>query len=98
MKRAVNNEEVAKLWTMQTQSFACNSTGNFCFHGKTIYSYGEHFPIATIHTVNGKSVVAFTTRGYSQTTAKHKAVVHRAIAAMDPQMPIIHVDDPTKAL
>lgn len=49
-----------------------DTAGSLFFKGRTIYSYGYHFPIATIHTnKKGVKVVLFTTRGYSNTTAKH---------------------------
>lgn len=70
--------QVAHLWANQLQEHARNS-GNFYFNGKTIYSYGSHFPIAK-HVVNDKGMtgVLFTERTYSNTTAKHIAVVRQA--------------------
>ena len=44
--------------------------------GTTIYSYGYHFPIATI-LPNGK--VLYNTTRYSNTTAKHQSLVRWAI-------------------
>jgi len=69
---------IAHLWANQQQDNARNS-GNFYFDGKTIYSYGRHFPIAK-HIVNdkGEAGVLFTERTYSNTTAKHISVVRSA--------------------
>lgn len=72
MKTVVSTSDVAHFWAHQSQGEARTSNGNFYFDGKTIYSYGRHFPIATHHTNEaGESVVLFTTRGYSNSTAKH---------------------------
>lgn len=70
---------IAHLWANQKQSEARNSGDNFYFRGKTIYSYGSHFPIAK-HVKNdkGESGVLFTLRSYSNTTAKHVSIVRSA--------------------
>lgn len=72
--------EIAHLFAYQSQDEARNSGGNFYFYGDTIYSYGNHFPIAS-HVVGkqGTKAVALTTGGYSNTTAKHIRVVHSAL-------------------
>lgn len=67
MKTVFNSSEVAHIWATQQQETGRNSQGNFYFRKGTIYSYGSHFPIATI---NGNDVF-FTLRSYSNTTAKH---------------------------
>jgi hypothetical protein len=69
--------QVAHLWANQLQDEARN-TGNFYFDGSTIYSYGGHFPIAKHVEVNGQKAVLFTTRGYSNTTARHISVTRQA--------------------
>jgi hypothetical protein len=76
MRTVLNYSEVAHAWAHQTQETARNSGSNFYFNGRTIYSYGSHFPIATIE----KDIVFFTLRDYSNTTAKHKGLVRRAIS------------------
>jgi hypothetical protein len=78
MKTVFNDiSEVAHLWASQAQPTARNS-GNFYYNGLTIYSYGSHFPIAQIWDKDN-SIVFFTSRSYSNTTAKHKDCVHYAI-------------------
>jgi hypothetical protein len=63
------------------------------FYKHTIYSYGNHFPIAEIRN-NGK--VLMTWRGYSVSTAKHISKVRAAISHRDvaycynPQLDILH--------
>jgi hypothetical protein len=46
-------------------------------HSRTIYSYGSHFPIATL-TDNKEFPLLFTYRGYSNSTSKHISCVARA--------------------
>lgn len=72
MKKVLNTNDVAHFWADRTQEEGRNSGGNFYFKGDTIYSYGGHFPIAK-HVTNerGERAVLFTTRSYSNTTAKH---------------------------
>ena len=70
---------VAHLWANKAQPCARVATGNFYFDGDTIYSYGSHFPIARhVKGKGGTSAVLFTTKGYSATTAQHKAIVASA--------------------
>lgn len=80
MKHVFPTDEIAHLWAHQTQEDARNKQGNFYFRNATIYSYGDHFPIAT-HVTNtqGDRAILLTTRGYSSTTAGHISQVRRAI-------------------
>lgn len=78
MKYVHTADMVAHLWANQSQESARVAHGNFYFEGDTIYSYGSHFPIAKIVKHKGKSVVLFTTRGYSPTTSKHIWTVRSA--------------------
>lgn len=55
---------------------------NMFIDSDTIYSYGYHFPIARMtkqKDEDGKTIVLFTNRGYSNTTAKHKSHVYSAL-------------------
>jgi hypothetical protein len=67
MKTVFSNSEVAHIWASQTQNEGRSSNGSYFFRNNTIYSYGHHFPIATIKD----NVCYFTTRSYSNSTAKH---------------------------
>lgn len=73
-----NNSEVAHIWAQQKQKEG--RAGHLFFKDKSIYSYGRHFEIARF--VNDDTVL-FTTRRYSNTTAKHKNEVRRAISHKD---------------
>lgn len=89
MKRV--RKDVCHVWAHQLQSDA--RYGNIFFEGDTIYSYGTHFPMARILTVNGKRVVLFTTRSYSSTTAGHKSEARQAIPH---GTPVFYVEDVTE--
>lgn len=80
MKKVVNNETVAHLWANQQQTEAYTPNRAFYFYGNTIYSYGSHFAIGK-HITNdkGEKAILFTTRRYSNTTAKHINYAYRAI-------------------
>ena len=80
MKKVVNNETIAHLWANEQQIEANSPNKAFYFYGDTIYSYGSHFPIAK-HITNdkGEKSILFTTRKYSNTTAKHINYTWRAI-------------------
>lgn len=76
MKKVFQTKEVSHIWAQQSQNEARNAQGNFYFEGATIYSYGKHFPIATLEGEN----VLFTLRSYSNTTAKHIRKVRGAVS------------------
>jgi len=66
--------------TKVAQAFANKkkATGSRMFtNGKTIYSYGYHFPIA--HWINS-NIVLFNIDGYSSSTSTHKRYVESAIS------------------
>lgn len=80
MKKVFNDQsQIAHLWANQHQTEARNSNNSFYFYGSTIYSYGSHFAIAK-HTTNeaGEVATLFTTRSYSNTTAKHINITRQA--------------------
>ncbi len=80
-------KQVAHLWANRSQESAKQSNGQFYFEGDTIYSYGSHFPIAR-HLPSADAVL-FTTRSRSNTTAKHKSYVLRALSGLA----VFHVND-----
>lgn len=88
-------EDVAHVWAHKLLDHARNKTGNFYFHGDTIYSYGCHFPIARHVEHKGKKCILFTTRDYSSTTSGHKSEVLRAIP---PGVLVFHVECPTNGV
>lgn len=84
MKKVVSKSEVAHLFAHQSQDEARNSGDNFYFKGDTIYSYGSHFPIAKhIVNKNKEKGLLFTTRTYSNTTAKQISVTRSACSHLN---------------
>lgn len=76
MKQVFSNSELPHIWANQSQNNGKTPNGSFYFNGATIYSYGSHFPIATI----AGNDVLFTMRTYSNTTAKHIGRTRQAIS------------------
>lgn len=72
-KQVFKGAEVAHIWAAGKQESGRNSARNIFFSGETIYSYGSHFPMATITVAKGQKIALHTTRTYSNTTAKHQA-------------------------
>ncbi len=72
----VSNEKLAELYSRGEQS---GQGSNMFIKGETIYSYGEHYKIATRLNPQQKFATnieyVFNSDGYSNTTAKHKAHV-----------------------
>lgn len=81
-------EQVMHYWANQVQPEG--RSGNVYFDGPTIYSYGPHFPMATI--IGGAFV--FTTRHYSLTTSRHISSARRAVPG---RAEVIKVMDPTES-
>lgn len=73
MKTVFNNREVVHVWASQQQN--SGKSDNVFFEGRSIYSYGYHFEMARFIA---PEVVFITTRGYSNTTAKHLNLVRQA--------------------
>jgi hypothetical protein len=95
MKNVVSNSEVGHLWYHETQARARNGKNTLYFQGPTIYSYGSHFPIARIVRHGGAKAVLFTTRSYTNTTARHISYTRRAIPA---SAIVFRVEKPTEAV
>lgn len=80
-KTMANHNEVAHAWANQTGR--ARRGFNMYYEGHTIFSYGDHFPIARIVDEAGSSgapgLILFTSRSYSTSTAKHKTYTSRAI-------------------
>jgi hypothetical protein len=81
VRHVVDSSEVAHLWAHKVQSEAHNPKGSVFFREETIFSYGEHFPIARhVTSRSGKSAVLFTTKSYSVTTSSHCSMVRSAVS------------------
>jgi|688.fasta_scaffold125538_3 hypothetical protein len=80
------NSEIAHIWANELEYKG--QQGNLFYSGKTVYSYGYHFPIAK--HLDYKTVL-FTKRGYSNSTSKHIRLVMQAISHKD----LIFCNNPT---
>ena len=69
-----NHDEAGHVWAQQLQHEGRAS--NVFFYGKTIYSYGEHFPLAKFEKQN---VVLMNSNRYSVSTSKHHSIVLGAL-------------------
>jgi hypothetical protein len=89
MKKVFSSaKEVIHIWAQQSQEEGRCS--NVFFEGKTIYSYGRHFPAATFHDNN---IVLINSHNYSNTTAKHLNWINRSIPGGYREF---HVPDPSQ--
>ncbi len=79
MKTVFRNAwEVAHIWAQQNQASGRTPTRHCYFDGKTIYSYGSHFPLATFVEHKGEKIVIRNTDRYSVTTSDHQGAVYKA--------------------
>lgn len=81
MKTVFTNSEVCHVWAQQRQYEGRNGTGSIFFRGGTIYSYGEHFPMARILREHG-FVALLNSDSYSVTTSRHQNTVYWAVNHM----------------
>lgn len=79
----MNNTQVAHLWASGNK--ASGKGSNFYFEGDTIYSYGNHFPIARRIS---ESFYLITQRGYSVSTSRHICYTRRAIPSYAKTFPV----------
>lgn len=68
--KITSHSDVAHCWANQLKDHG--KSGNMFFINGKIYSYGMHFLIAEFITPD---IIFFTTRNYSNSTAKHKSIV-----------------------
>jgi hypothetical protein len=98
-RHVFHTSEIPHLWAHRAQDDARNQQGNLFFNGDTIYSYGSHFPIARhVYNQHNEHAVLFTTRNYSNTTAKHTYKVRAAIPRNVPVFTTAHVSAPPEQL
>jgi len=70
----MNNTQICEKFA---QGHTKGKGSNIFIEGDTIYSYGRHFAMAKRHGYNS---YLFTTRGYSNSTAKHLSHLRRALS------------------
>lgn len=81
------NADIAHYFFHSDDRDQSNQRGTFYFKNDTIYSYGEHFPIARIVNEN---TLLFTTRTYSVSTGKQVLLVRKAVPL---DMEVIYMSD-----
>jgi len=84
MKTVFKSSMVAHVWAQQSQPVGHNAGRTLYFRGPTIYSYGPHFPIATMVISKAKArkgcrAALFNTARYSMSTSRHQSRARRAI-------------------
>jgi len=85
----MNNDQVAHLWANQSKPHAKGS--NFFFDGKTIYSYGQHFPVATLvpfkvkegRKTTERTIALFERATYSVSTTRHQSSARQACSHLE---------------
>lgn len=76
MKSVFNNRQCAHIWAQQTQERGRSNNGNMFFEGRTIYSYGHHFPMG--HFIDSETVLV-NSDSYSMSTGKQQGYVRFAV-------------------
>lgn len=74
--RSSDNAQIAHIWAQQTGEKGQAKGGNVFFEGRTIYSYGYHFPMAVFIKDNA---VIINNDSYSNTTSTHQSYVRQAL-------------------
>lgn len=87
--RIFQSSMVAHTWANQSVDCGRNGKGSMYFKGRTIYSYGEHWPLATItdrRSANGHIIVVVNNthaategRGWGNSTNRHLRYVQGAL-------------------
>ena len=73
-------DECARAWYFRRQEEGRTRGHRMWFRGNTIYSYGNHFPLASmVENSAGRYAFLVNSDKYSNTTAKHKIAVARAM-------------------
>jgi hypothetical protein len=89
MRTVFTNSQVCHVWAQQRQSHGRGS--NIFFRDTMIFSYGEHYLMAKIHTHKGKRFALVNSRGYSVSTRKHTSYAWNALQNL---MPAFASDNP----
>lgn len=75
----MKNSQLAHVWAQQTKESGKGS--NMFFEGRSIYSYGKHYLIATFKTNHkGESCVLINSESYSHSTGQHTSYVSQAVS------------------
>lgn len=75
-KTVFETSQAIHVWAQQNQAYGRNAKASVFFEGPTIYSYGEHFPMASFAK---PGVVLINEATYSSTTSGHQSSVRYAV-------------------
>ncbi len=94
----LDNFGVANSWAHRIHKGAKSSNGNLWFAGDTLYSYGEHYPVARWLRFEPNPLVLFASVQSSVTTECHKSHARRALVRRSVQrLEVPHVEWSTRA-
>lgn len=75
MRTIFTNSQCVHVWAQQNQDTGKNSNSSIFFTGDTIYSWGNHYPMARIED----GVVFINSDNYSPSTCRHKSLVYESV-------------------
>jgi len=96
MRTVFNNSQLAHVWANQSQTNG--RSGSMFFRDSMIFSYGEHYMAAKIHTLKGKTFALVNSNRYSVTTAQHLGEIRSALRGLMPYFESTDVTDTKAAL
>lgn len=73
----MNARELFHRWA--NQSKPSGKAGNVFYEGDTCYSYGRHFPVGKLVTIEGKDFAFLNPSKYSMSTGRHQSYARQAI-------------------
>lgn len=82
MQTVFANDMVAHVWAQQRQPSGRSNNGNFYFEGRTLYSYGSHYPVGIFAGVGGP-VFLNSTSSSMTTNGKHKPAARAAVRHLE---------------
>lgn len=83
MAQVFSNDMVAHVWAQQSQQSGRSNNGHFYFEGRTLYSYGAHFPVGIFAAPGGP--LFLNADSYSVSTSKHQSYARRAVSHVSPR-------------
>lgn len=86
----MSNKQVCKAFLGQHKPSGKSNNGNLYFEGKTLYSYGEHYPLARLDGLD--TIFVNSTHSTITTEGKHKNALWHSIHALKREMKILRVD------
>lgn len=76
MRTVMPSREVAHVWASQQQAHPRNGKGTVYFEGPTIYSYGDHWPLASFLRPD---LVILNDDSYGISTSRHASYTRQAL-------------------